>query len=354
MRGLALASRVQAVGGQALLAAVRIDETLRARAVAGNVTVISPTELMDVGSPDDADWLVDQAGAYDVDWVVTDGYLFDAAYQRTLNAAGVRQLVVDDYGHCDEYCAEFVLNQNASAAAELYARRDSRTRLLLGPAYAMLRDEFARSSAPPRATVARADNLLVTMGAADDDNVSAVIATAIAQLADPALRVRLVVGPSNRHGDSLRQQISDSRIELIPATRDMASLMQWADLAISAAGSTSYELCCMGVPSILVIVADNQQGVAGALGAAGAAINVGWHNRLESSELSATLARVRADTSLRRELAERARSMVDGKGSQRVAAELQAAIPEDDATEATTPCAIESRTATSAPDIPHT
>lgn len=325
MRGLALAEHVIARGGHVELAAIALDGALAARAAATGVQLRRPQRDLAIGGAADADWLADTAAAMGADWVVTDGYGFDADYQQRVHAADACQLVVDDYGHSERYCAELVLNQNLSATAAMYRERSAHTRLLLGPDYAMLRREF--SATPPHAAPAdRASRLLVTMGAADPHNTTARILAGIALVDDAALRVRVVVGPSNPRAAELRAQLNDSRIVLVDASQNMAEHMAWADMAVTAAGSTTYELCCMGVPSLVVVLADNQQPVARSLGQAGAAVELGWHHALTADAVATAIVALCPDRERRQALARHGRQLVDGRGCDRVVAALERGV----------------------------
>lgn len=317
MRGLALAEHV----GDACLAAISLAPGLNARASSLGVEVARPPAELDIGSSDDAAWAVRCAAELGAEWVVTDGYRFDASYQRAIRAAGLRQLVLDDYGHCDHYCAELVLNQNPSAIASLYERRDPQTRLLLGTRYVLMRREFSPASA--RVVPEVANHILVTMGAADPANTSATVIEAMGRVSAPELRVRVLIGPANPHTDQLRALCTDPRVELIGPTERMSDLMAWADLAISAAGSTTYELCCMGVPVLLVVLAENQLAVSGATVGAGAAVDLGWHHSLDADELARTIADLRGDRDARAALIRRGRELIDGNGCARVAAAME-------------------------------
>jgi UDP-2,4-diacetamido-2,4,6-trideoxy-beta-L-altropyranose hydrolase len=229
-------------------------------------------------------------------WLVTDGYHFNLDYQRGMRAAGCKLLLIDDYNHLPEYEADILLNQNIGAE-EIEYRCNPECRKMLGTQYVMLRREFRtlekrtqfspgigpeRSERGPVIAGQRpegsAKHLLVTLGGADPDNVTLKVINALSQLELPDLQVKVVVGPANPHLDSLRQAISSSTIncELINSVRDMPGLMDWADFAITAAGSTCWELAVLGVPFITVILAENQEQVAQMLAKMAGIPCAGW------------------------------------------------------------------------------
>jgi spore coat polysaccharide biosynthesis predicted glycosyltransferase SpsG len=119
------------------------------------------------GSTNDAAQATELAHQIGAKWIVVDGYQFGSGYQEAIRSDGVHQLFVDDNGHAGSYSADVVLNQNAHAHDGFYWNRCPQTSLLLGPRYALLRNEFWRWRGWQRETAPVATNILVTMGGAD-------------------------------------------------------------------------------------------------------------------------------------------------------------------------------------------
>ncbi len=142
----------------------------------------------------------------------------------------------------------------------------------------------------------------------------------------PGLEAKIVIGSSNRRLDEIREiaEKADSSvaISIIVDAPDMAALMAWADVAVSAAGSTCWELAFMGLPALLIVLADNQTGIAGGLEKAGTAVNLGWHYELTESAITKQLALLLRDSSRRSDMSEKGRKIVDGQGCQRVSSTL--------------------------------
>lgn len=250
-------------------------------------------------------------------WTVVDGYHFEAAYVRHLRDAGQRVLLFDDYGCFGEYCSDVVLNQNLGAREEMYLQRSEYTKLLLGTDYALLRPEFLgidRFHEPVRAT----NRLLVCMGGSDAENVTEKAIQAVAQVGGK-MQTTVVVGSGNPHQEQLRglaARLPGVRIQHNPA--NMAELMCEADLAVSAAGSTCWELAYLGVPMIVTAIAKNQEKNAQALSERGAAINLGWHENASLTEISNSIGQLAGDVVRRRAMSQAARNLVDGLGAKRV------------------------------------
>jgi UDP-2,4-diacetamido-2,4,6-trideoxy-beta-L-altropyranose hydrolase len=256
--------------------------------------------------------------------VVLDGYSFGAPEQALLSAAGVRVLTVDDYGHASDYPVRWVLNQNPYAAPEMYPRTDRDTRLLLGAEYALLRDEFLPWAGWKRTIPERAHNVLITIGGSDPENLSERILRSLELLPPGDLEVVLVVGGGNPHGDALRAAAvrCPVPVRLERSVRDMPSLMAWADVAISGAGGTSYELCYMGLPSLLLVVAENQRQSAERLSDLGIAVNAGTAQEFRAELFAAQLQSLIESSERRAAMNRRGRELVDGLGSERVCGAL--------------------------------
>ena len=220
-------------------------------------------------------------------WFVVDGYHFDAEYQKSIKAAGYKLLWIDDYGHADHYYADLVLNQNISADPFLYSNREPYTQLLLGPRYALLRREFERWQDWQREIPPMAQKVMVTLGGADPDNVTLKVIQALKQVDVPGLEAQIVIGPANPHLELLKKEIGDeSRLNLLMNVADMPALMAWADVAISAGGTTGWELAFMGLPGLIIILADNQRPVGQWLDQSGIGVNLGWHAALSPEQIA--------------------------------------------------------------------
>jgi UDP-2,4-diacetamido-2,4,6-trideoxy-beta-L-altropyranose hydrolase len=318
MRMLALADEVRARGGDVRMCAARLDASLAARVRARGVMLAQVAHAP--GAPVDVQWTAALAKAATADWLVVDNYAFDAGSLPALRASGARVLWVDDRGVAADSGADLVLDQNFSARASMYpARPQAVTRMLLGPRFALVRDEFLAAVPPPGAVVApRARRILVTMGGSDPVDATALVIDALTRVGDPALEVRVLIGPSNPRGAELAAACRDPRIVFATATDDMPAHLTWAEMCVAAAGSTLYELCLFGVPSLLVILADNQVPVATAAHDAGVARNLGWHHALRAEQLARVIDVCTTDRSWREETARRGRATVDGRGRARV------------------------------------
>ncbi len=322
MRCLALAQAWQSAGGETLFALTRGAEVI-VSALTSFGTSIKWLEVAP-GSDDDAQATVRLAREKNAKWLAVDGYCFGVAYQEGIKQAKLSLFLMDDNASLPCYCADMVLNQNLGVTEHMYSKRDSETRLLLGPRYALLRQEFLQATARKRNSAKQATRLLVTLGGADPENVTSQMISAIHELNLPDLEARIVLGPLNRNLSALQKQVYGrrDRITLVSEQADMPALMAWADVAISGAGSTSWELCFMSVPSLLIVLARNQERIANELEKEGAAINLGRYQDISFHSIAAQLQLLLLNAELRSKLATHASRIVDGKGAQRVVTEI--------------------------------
>ena len=258
--------------------------------------------------------------AYEAGWIVADSYAFDASYQHWLKQEGSpRSLVLDDYGHASHYCSDLVLNQNISANADWYASRDQYTQLLLGARYALLRREFVAWDLWKREQSPACSRILVTMGGADAAGITERVLDALEQLETPDLQIKVLVGPANPYRDALSLRIRESHLvaQLIDLPASMPEIMAWADIAISAAGSTLWELLFMQVPTIAIGIAENQLPAARYLDEMGATISFEL-DALNRSDLACGIGRLILSSETRHRMAIGGRRIVDGYGASRV------------------------------------
>jgi len=323
MRCLALAQAWQDDGGSVVLATAQLPQALKNRLQAERIEINIVQSL--AGSVEDAAETATVALERGAEWVVVDGYHFNAEYQKAVKNAGLKLLYVDDNGIQSHYHADLILNQNIHAAAALYEKRDAGTRLLLGTTYALLRREFRIFPKQSRPTPEMARWLLVTMGGSDPSNVTGKVLTALDLIDIPGLTVQVVVGGSNPHYEELQSLAAHSRvpIELLRNVADMPALMAQADMAVSAAGSSCWELAFMGVPTVLMVVAPNQLISAQKLNEAGLMHTIGRGMEWDDSELESAVGELLANPDRRLKMHRELKELVDGQGVFRVISDMK-------------------------------
>jgi UDP-2,4-diacetamido-2,4,6-trideoxy-beta-L-altropyranose hydrolase len=323
MRCLALAQAWQNSGGSAVFAMAETTPAVRARLQSEGFEILPVQRTVDAGS--DASQLTLVASERSAEWVVVDGYQFNAAYQRELKTAGLKILLVDDNGRAAPYSADLVLNQNLHATEQMYERRESYTRLLLGTRFCLLRREFNSWRDWNREISPIGRKVLITMGGSDPDRFTEVIIQSLRLAKIEGLEATVVVGGSNPHWASLQRMASEfsGSLHLLRDASDMAELMAHADAAVSAAGTTCWEICLLGLPALLISVAENQRALAQELNDRGCAIHLGKPQDLSEERIAWQLERLLDSSEIRLSLSRRARQLVDGKGAERVTSIMQ-------------------------------
>ena len=323
MRCLALGQAWQAAGGRVVFLTGQSCSWVEERLRQEHVEIV--TSACPSGSAEDCQQTVAHARRCGARWIAADGYSFAPEYQEGIRDAGLRLLVIDDYGHLPRYCGSMILNQNLNANPGWYATETGGAELLLGSKYVLLRREFTRwSNREPRAGNPGICRVLVTTGGADASGTRGRILNALALLGQP-VEVSVVVGPLSAAA-SPREETADQSagfVRFLPDPPDMPALMAETDIAIAAAGSTVWELCFMGVPALLLVTAQNQVWIAEQLDQAGAALNLGWAHSLDPQKIAGALGDLVNSAARRRQMSQAGRALVDGQGAARVVARMR-------------------------------
>lgn len=260
------------------------------------------------------------------DWLVMDHYAFDRRWQQALASRFRKLMVIDDLAD-RPHDADFLLDQNLGRAAADYDGLvpDSCMRLI-GPRHALLRAEFRAArvaSMARRGTRQGVRHILISMGGTDmPDATSRVLDTLAGANLLGDLRLIVVMGRSAPALERVRARAAQMPwpTEVLVDVTDMARLMQDADLAIGAGGSTTWERCCLGLPSIIVETADNQASAVAAMQAEGAALGTG---PLLDARFDERLVQAVGQAQQELEaLSRRAARVCDGKGVCRAVAEM--------------------------------
>ncbi len=249
--------------------------------------------------------------------LVIDSYEYT---QQRLERAGQLPLLsvyVDDLNRHPLH-TDFVINGNLYAPGLAYR---GRARFLLGAKYLLMREEFA--GVPQYSSHSGVEQVLITCGAADMENLTPKILHLLKgynRWAD--LHWHVVIGPVFRNSAEIEAVAAHYPQVTLYYNPDIRKLMEFCDISISAAGSTTYELAACGVPALLVIAADNQVRLVREAEMQGMALNLGWYHELDAARLNSALDSLINNQPLREKMAKRGQKLVDGRGAQRVAAIL--------------------------------
>jgi UDP-2,4-diacetamido-2,4,6-trideoxy-beta-L-altropyranose hydrolase len=268
MRCLALAQAWQDQGGRATFVCAELPVPLadRLRREGCDVDFLQ----LIAREVEDAAATIRIAREKGAEWIVVDGYGFSAAYYQQLRDNGYSVLALDDMQHLAHYPVDVLLNQNLSAQPSLYANRVAAdAELLLGPRYSLLRREF-RQAMPRRPSVSGATRrVLLSFGGGDAENFTGRLLRQLAHGRDHNVEVKVLAGAANPHVAGLRSLIPTLpfRTQLTVNIENVAAAMAWADVAITAGGSTVWEMACMRLPALIGAIEDNQLAGLAALGA---------------------------------------------------------------------------------------
>ena len=219
----------------------------------------------------DAEQMVSMLADLQRDWLVVDHYALDQRWEEALSPHYRKLLVIDDLADRAHNC-DLLLDQNLGRQPQDYADLvPTHCQVLTGPQYALLRPEFAALrpySLQRRQEQPALRQLLISMGGVDQPNATGQVLQVLKTCALPAdCRITVVMGltaPWLQDVRELAAQIPWST-DVVVNVSNMARLMADSDLAIGAAGSTSWERCCLGLPTLMVVLAANQQASAQAL-----------------------------------------------------------------------------------------
>lgn len=229
-----------------------------------------------------ADWRTDAeqtkiaSGEMAVDWLIVDHYALDARWELALRPHFRKIMVIDDLADRSHDC-DLLLDQNLGRNAIHYVDLvPDRCTILAGTEYALLRPEFAamRAYSLARRATPQLKHLLITMGGVDKDDATGKVLDALRGCHLSAdSRITVVMG---QQAPWLKQVLDKAAAmpwptEVLANVHVMAKLMADSDLAIGAAGTSAWERCCLGLPSLTMILAANQKEGAFSLQQAGAA-----------------------------------------------------------------------------------
>jgi UDP-2,4-diacetamido-2,4,6-trideoxy-beta-L-altropyranose hydrolase len=314
MRCLALAQEWMRRGGRVVFAMMAPESSLvaRMRAAGADVEVLASP----VGGRADALATAALARQHGAAWVVVDGPDFGEEWDASFPAA-LRLLRIDDNGLARAFRADLLLNQNLGAAASNYPARHGSCRMLLGPTYALLRTEFLAAA---DCAVARGSRIVVTLGGSDPACATERVLEALRRPETQTVEADFIIGAGNPRQATLRTMIDAHapRLRSVVSPADLPRRFAAAPLVVTAGGTTIYELALLHTPMLLLCTADNQRRTCANFAAADAVRYAGWHADISSSALAKSLADFTADAADRCALAERASTLVDGRGAERV------------------------------------
>ncbi|HOX08052.1 MAG TPA: hypothetical protein PK280_16760 [Planctomycetota bacterium] len=257
------------------------------------------------------------------DLVVVDSYLQPAT--AGLRSGGARLATYLDWPQANP--SDLIVDCNLGADPGAYAADGCPGRVLAGPDYFPVRVALLKPAATSRGRDRSGPvrRLLVTFGGSALRQLAERTVGELAA-AGSALEIRVLVGtlanPGNRLREAIRRLPRASLVS-VGAGCDLGEHFAWADLAVSAAGLTKYELALFGVPAIILSIGDDQDKVAGKFAKAGTVRYLGRLEKLDPGAIGTAVSELAADGDARRLMCDAGRALVDGRGAARIADEIE-------------------------------
>jgi|ETNmetMinimDraft_20_1059909.scaffolds.fasta_scaffold54238_2 UDP-2,4-diacetamido-2,4,6-trideoxy-beta-L-altropyranose hydrolase len=253
------------------------------------------------------------------DWLIIDHYQIDNSWEYPLRKYAKRLMVIDDLANREHDC-DLLLDQNYSYNEDHYNGLVPENCIqLLGPEYAILRPQFQKARGNLRNRDSGVNSILVFMGGADPQNVTSKVLRAIQMLDRSDIVIDVVTGNLNPYHDEIKILTSK-----VPNTschynvENMAELMVSADLCIGAGGTATWERCCVGLPTITIILAENQKNISESLDKEGAIINLGWYHNVTEDNIKEGIEGLIDNPQKMVSMSNKSRSLVDGEGVNKV------------------------------------
>lgn len=247
----------------------------------------------------------------EIDIFIHDSYYIDAHYEQALNFSGVI-VAMDDTAE-RQFFSDVIINQNYGAEKYKYNTLKPNAKLLLGTRYVILRDNILKYRR--KDVKDHVENILIMFGGTDLHNQTLRVTKILSQSLKGDIKFNIVIGSEHPTAKELRFLAQeDNRISLIHNVSDMGSLMYNMDIAISASGSSLWELLYIGVPVLSVIFADNQEDIAKNLSYEGYIKMLGWYNNVYDEEILKEIEFLIGNFPERKRLFDKGQELIDGMG----------------------------------------
>lgn len=279
---------------------------------------LSHANWLETSQQQDADETISILANSAWDWLIVDHYALDIRWERALRSSVKKIMVIDDIADRNHDC-DILLDQNYYVDMDVRYNNKvpANCQVLVGPKYALLREEFveARKTTKPRDGIVK--RILVFFGGVDAKNYTGLAINALSTLKEYQFEVDVVIGSSHPNKYDIISSCKLNGYLCHIQTNKIAELMTNADLTIGAGGSATWEKCCLSLPSMVIATADNQIKQLSDLAANGYCYIV-EHNNAMVDMLKLHIKAVVDNKRLRNFLAKNSATLVDGIGAQRL------------------------------------
>ena len=252
------------------------------------------------------------------DWIIVDHYALDKRWESSVRESCKKLMVIDDLADRQHDC-DVLLDQNyySDMQTRYINKAPKHCQLLLGPRYALLREEFRVLREKIKVRTGDVKKILVFFGGVDADNYTSLAMQALVEL-NSKQQVDVVIGVQHPNREQIQQACINHGFICHLQTTRMAELMAEADLAIGAGGSASWERCCLGLPALLIALSGNQIDIAKSLDSIGACNYLGKKDSVNSSSIQHSFNELLVAPDQVLSISQQAFSLVDGLGLNRV------------------------------------
>ena len=276
-----------------------------------NIKYIDSNATLD----DDKNQLLKYCRNNNINWIITDSYNINSKYLKEMKKNGFKVLSIDDTAQI-HYYSDIVLNQNIGSDKLIFSA-EKYSKFLLGPKYAMLRNDLLRRH--EKIDRENIEKLLIMFGGSDNDNLTLKIIDLLKSFSKK-IDFSVIIGPLNPFYNDIEKYIKKEnlKIKLIKSPENIVDLYLDTDIAISAGGTTCYELAYFGIPNIIITIADNQFKNASELDKQKVSIYLGKKEEIKPKQLKNKFNELVNNLPLSKNLSRNGKKMVDGKGKERI------------------------------------
>ena len=270
----------------------------------------------------DAEQTLSVLGASTWDWLVVDHYALDHRFETPLRKVCKHVMAIDDLADRLHDC-DVLLDQNyyQDQSQRYLDKVPAHCRLILGPSFALLRPEFKAIREKVKVRSGEVKNILVYFGGADADNLTDLVLDMLISL-NLGVQVNVVIGQQHPQKEKIQQLCDQHSFTCHVQTSQMANLMAEADLSIGAGGSSHWERCCLGLPSIVVATAANQIPITNELSKLGGCLSLGEIQNTTLGKIKESVFFFLESPVKCEKYSKTAFNLVDGDGVHRVSQEL--------------------------------
>lgn len=252
------------------------------------------------------------------DLLIVDSYEMDEKSLNLLNKNFMKTAIIDDNAELKNYKADYVINGNIFASKLMYKKHDNKTKFFLGNKFALLSEDFLKHRKDKLKE--KTKNLLITFGGSDPENQTIRLVKLLNSFSHN-FKVRIITGGFYKDFMKLKKYVKNTAcdIKIFRNVKNMSIHMKWADLAVSGAGTTAYELASTGTPAILLVLADNQLKIAEKLDDTGAAYNLGYYKDISDDDIKKKIINLALSFKKRKKMSQAGKRLFKERGAKNIA-----------------------------------